>query len=308
MRSRLALCLALTLVLGFTTPAAAIPAVPVDNGMVIGGQWTMANTTKAEVTNLTDLKAVTEVYTATWCESCVYVEHALKEVHENGHITPYHFHSTLSDPFGEEVLEQRFRDRYAHLTDYSHSPPGAVFNGTVKKVGKNADVDVHDNDHDNRVEELTGLAQQDLALGAGTTSFSWTPVGDSSGTIGWALDIDDRHLANMTLSVAAWVVESEAEYEEGANGQGTYPHIVRNIINLGNQTEGTATLDLPTPHDGNDLEVHLIYEIVPLVVEDPVQDDPVEEESEDTPALSVVSTVLVVGLALAFTRRDRRDR
>ncbi|MED5567289.1 MAG: hypothetical protein VX382_05475, partial [Candidatus Thermoplasmatota archaeon] len=104
MRSRLALCLALTLVLGFTTPAAAIPAVPVDNGMVIGGQWTMANTTKAEVTNLTDLKAVTEVYTATWCESCVYVEHALKEVHENGHITPYHFHSTLSDPFGEEAL------------------------------------------------------------------------------------------------------------------------------------------------------------------------------------------------------------
>ena len=77
---------------------------------------------------------------------------------------------------------------------------------------------------------------------------------------------------------------------------------------MGNQTEGTATLDLPTPHDGNDLEVHLIYEIVPLVVEDPVQDDPAEEESEDTPALSVVSTVLVVGLALAFTRRDRRDR
>ncbi|MEC7504670.1 MAG: hypothetical protein VX524_05290, partial [Candidatus Thermoplasmatota archaeon] len=93
-----------------------------------------------------------------------------------------------------------------------------------------------------------------------------------------------------------------------ANGQGTYPHIVRNIINLGNQTEGTATLDLPTPHDGNDLEVHLIYEIVPLVVEDPVQEDPADEESEDTPALSAVSTVLVVGLALAFTRRDRRDR
>ena len=69
MRSRLALCLALALVLGFTTPAAAIPAVPVDNGMVIGGQWTMANTTKAEVTNLTDLKAVTVVYTATWCEA-----------------------------------------------------------------------------------------------------------------------------------------------------------------------------------------------------------------------------------------------
>ena len=180
MRSTLALFLALVLTLGFSSPAAALPSVPVENGMVIGGQWTMANMTKAEVTNLSDLNAVTEVYTATWCESCVYVEHALKEVHENGHITPYHFHSTLGDPFGEEALEQRFRDRYAHLTDYSHSPPGSVFNGTVKKVGKNTDVDVHDNDHDNRVEEFTRLAQPDLALGAGTTTFSWTPVSAAS--------------------------------------------------------------------------------------------------------------------------------
>lgn len=308
MRSTLALFLALVLTLGFSSPAAALPSVPVENGMVIGGQWTMANMTKAEVTNLSDLNAVTEVYTATWCESCVYVEHALKEVHENGHITPYHFHSTLGDPFGEEALEQRFRDRYAHLTDYSHSPPGSVFNGTVKKVGKNADVDVHDNDHDNRVEEFTRLAQQDLALGAGTTTFSWTPVSAASGTIGWALDIDDEHLENMTLNVAAWIVESAAEYEDGSNGQGTYPHIVRNIVSLGNQTEGTATLTLPTPHDGDDLEIHLIYEIVPVVLEEPPQEDLADEESEDTPALSAVSTMMVVGLALAFTRRGRQDR
>ena len=48
-------------------------------------------------------------------------------------------------------------------------------------------------------------------------------MGDSSGTIGWALDIDDRHLANMTLSVAAWVVESEAEYEEAQTDRGHAP-------------------------------------------------------------------------------------
>ena len=73
-------------------------------------------------------------------------------------------------------------------------------------------------------------------------------------------------------------------------------------------SEGTATLTLPTPHDGEDLEVHLIYEIVPVVVEEPEEEDLTEEESEDTPALSTVSTMMVVGLALAFTQRGRQDR
>ena len=286
--------------------ASALPSVEVDNGMIFGGQSTKATNATTVSDNLSDLKAVVEVYTATWCESCVYVEHALKEVHEANHITPYHIHSTLSDPFGEEVLEQRFRDRYAHLSDYSHSPPGSVFNGSIKKPGKNSVLDVHDNEHDNLVEEFTGLAQQDLALGAGTTMFSWTPMTNTSGTIGWALDIDDRHLENMTFNVAAWIVESSAEYEEGSNGQGTYPHIVRDIVNLGNVTEGTATLTLPTPHDGDDLEIHLVYEVMPIIP-DTVDESEEDKSEENTPFLSIASTVMTVGLAFAFIQRDRRE-
>lgn len=288
--------------------ASALPAVEVDNGMIFGGQSASANNATTATNNLSDLAAVVEVYTATWCDNCVHVEHALEEVHDGGHLTAYHIHSTLSDPFGDEALEQRFRDRYVHLTDYSHSPPGVVFNGTVKKAGSVPDVDVHDNDHDNLVEEFTGFAQRDLALGAGTTVFSWTPMSETSGTVGWALDIDERLLENMTLNVAAWVVESTADYEEGTNGQGTYPHIVRAMVSLGNQTEGTATLALPTPHDGDDLEIHLVYEIVPVVPETP-EDNGSGEESEEnnTPSLSFASTAMTVGLALAFTRTGRRS-
>jgi hypothetical protein len=286
--------------------ASALPSVEVDNGMIFGGQATKATNATSMTHNLSDLEAVVEVYTATWCESCVYVEHALSEVHEANHLTPYHIHSTLSDPFGEEELEQRFRDRYAHLSDYSHSPPGSVFNGSIKKPGKNSALDVHDNEHDNLVEEFTRLAQEDLALGAGTTVFSWTPMTNTSGTIGWALDIDDRHLENMTFNVAAWIVESSAEYEEGSNGQGTYPHIVRDIVSLGNATEGTATLTLPTPHDGDDLEIHLIYEVMPIIP-DTVDESEEDKSEENTPFLSIASTVMTVGLAFALIQRDRRE-
>ena len=294
--------------LGSTAPTTtALPAVEVDNGMIFGGQSTTTSNASAMTENLSDLAAVVEIYTATWCDNCVYVEHAIEEVYANGLLTPYHFHSTLSDPFGDEALEQRFRDRYVHLTDYSHSPPGSVFNGTVKKAGSVPDSNVHDNDHDNRVEEFTQLAQRDLGLGKGSTMFTWTPTTERSGTIGWVLDIDDRMLENMTLNVTAWVVESSAEYEEGSNGQGTYPHIVREIVSLGDTTEGSAVVNLPEPHDGDDLEIHLIYEIMPNPPE-VVEETPPFEPSKDTPALSMVSTVLAVGLALAFSQRGRQDR
>ena len=273
--------------------ASALPAAPVDNGMVFGGQWTPASNATAVTHNLSDLPAVAEVHTATWCDNCVDVEHALEDVHDAGHLQQYHIHSTFNDPFGTTELNERWRQKYE-----PNSPPGVVFNGSVKKVGSVPD----DGD---LVNEFTNLAQRDLALGEGTTMFSWTPTTDSSGTFGWALDLEQRHLENATLNVTAWIVETASDYEDGQNGLGTYPHIVRQIIGLGDASQGTATIQLPTPNDGNDLEVHLIYEVMPFVPE-LVEEEPVQE-SEDTPALSLFSTMMVVGLALALTQRDRQE-
>ena len=66
--------------------------------------------------------------------------------------------------------------------------------------------------------------------------------------------------------------------------------------------------EYPTPHDGDDLEIHLVYEITPVVIEDPAPSNNGSDESEDTPAVSMFSTALVVSLAVAFSQRDRQDR
>jgi hypothetical protein len=79
------------------------------------------------------------------------------------------------------------------------------------------------------------------------------------------------------------------------------------MISLGNATEGTATLTLPTPHDGDDLEIHLVYEIMPIVLETVDVSEGEGDSEENTPSLSIATTVMTVGLAFAFIQRDRRE-
>lgn len=293
MRRLLVVVLLAASLVSFSLPANALPASPVENGMVFGGQWAPAGNASVTVTeNLSDLPAVVEVFTATWCENCVDVEHALDDVQADGWLQQYHIHRAIGetqDPFGTEALDQRWRDKYG-----PSSPPAVVFNGTMKKIGSVADDGTLQN-------EFTNLAQRDLGLGNGSSSFTWTPTGDSTGTLAWVLDLDAQHLENATLNVSAFVVEAAADFEEGTNGLGTYPHIVHNIQVLGHELQGTGTVTLPQAFDGDDLQVHLIYEIIPNepeADEEPI--DVAEPKDNDTPALSTAFTMMTVGLALTL--------
>jgi thiol-disulfide isomerase/thioredoxin len=113
--------------------APALPAESLDKGLMFGGQWSDANNTTTDLSNLTDLPAVVEVYTATWCENCVDVEHALDEVQDAGLIEQYHIHRAIGetqDPFGSEAIDSRWNAKYGQ-----NAPPAVVFNGTMKKSG-----------------------------------------------------------------------------------------------------------------------------------------------------------------------------
>ena len=125
--------LLITLVLCSSGASAGV-AETLEAGAVFGGQSTQANETSASIVNLSELPNIVEVYTATWCSNCVDVEHALDDVEANVSMQQYHIHRSISevqDPFGTDIIDKRFHDRYGRW-----SPPAVVFNGTTMVRGE----------------------------------------------------------------------------------------------------------------------------------------------------------------------------
>ena len=102
----------------------------------------------------------------------------------------------------------------------------------------------------------------------------------------------------------AWIVERSAEFDGGSNGQGTYFDLIRQITDLGSNSQGTANITLPTPHDGDDLEVHLVYLLnIPSVVDSVPGDGGGEDtETNSVPGFGVMIT-LVAGFSAALVAR-----
>jgi len=165
-------------------------------------------------------------------------------------------------------------------------PPTVIFNGSQKQVGGISNGDTLQDD-------FTELAQIDLGLGQGSSSFSWTATGQNSGSVSWNLSIDSSQFGDSVVSVNLWVVETSANFKEGSNGLEDYPLIVREVQSLGNSTNGTAQISLPEAFDGDDLTVHLIYQVInPIVIEDIVVQEPVNEKW--LPAVSLIATLAIV--------------
>jgi len=289
-------CLVSLMLLSIIIPinADAAAAEELSVGVIFGGQWAEANNSSVQSSQLADLPAIVEDYTATWCTNCVDVEHALDDVEQQIPIQQYNFHRSIGetqDPFGTDVLDLRWESRYGQRT-----PPTVIFNGSQKQVGSVSNGDTLQDD-------FTALAQLDLGLGQGSSSFSWTGTGQNSGNVSWNLSIDSSQFGDSVISVNLWVVEASAYFEDGTNGLENYPFIVREIQSLGNSTSGTEQIFLPDAFDGDDLSVHLIYQVInPIVVEDIVVQEPVNEKG--LPAVSLIATLAIV-IAAVQLRESR---
>ncbi len=283
-------CLVSLMLLSMIIPinADAAPAETLSIGSVFGGQWTEANNSSVQTSQLADLPAIVEDYTATWCTKCVDVEHALDDVEQQISIQQYNFHRSIGetqDPFGTDVLDLRWESRYGQRV-----PPTVIFNGSQKQVGSISNGDTLQDD-------FTALAQIDLGLGVGNSSFSWTAAGQNSGSVSWNISIDSSQFGDGVISVNLWIVEASAHFKDGTNGLEDYPFIVREIQSLGNSTSGTKQISLPDAFDGDDLTVHLMYQVInPIVVEDIVVQEPGGKKG--LPSISLITTLAIVVAAV----------
>ena len=271
-------------------------------GFVFGGvhieAWHSGNSTS----NLSDLPAIVEDYTATWCTNCVKVEHALDDVEETNNMQQYHFHRFIGeneDPLGSLEGDDRWIERYEQRL-----PPTVVFNGTIKQVGSVPSGDSLQDDYNANL-------QNPLSLGLGTSTLGWVAsTNDSSAIATWNLVMDTDTIPDgATVMSSIWVVEHLAYFPDGSNGEEYYHESVRAIIELGESMSGSMEVTLPTAYDGDDLEVHLIHEVVlpEPEDEDPVTPaDPVEEDDEDSglPSISFIAVLSVIMVA-AFTAQRK---
>ena len=272
-------------------------------GFVFGGVYIDANNSGNATIALSDLPAIVEDYTATWCTNCVKVEHALNDVEETNNMQQYHFHRFIGeseDPLGCQEGDDRWIARYDQRL-----PPTVVFNGTIRQVGS---VPAGDSLQDDYNANL----QNPLSLGQGTSTLGWVAsTNDSSAIATWNLVMDtDTIPEGASVMSSIWVVEHIAYFPDGSNGEEYYHESVRAIIELGESMSGSMDVTLPAAYDGDDLEIHLIHEVVlpEPVEEDPVTPaDPVEEEDDEDSGLPSISFIAVLSVIMvaAFTAQRK---
>jgi len=273
-----------------------------DVGPVFGGAHVAANTSGSATLALDDLPAIAEEFTATWCDPCAKVAAALHEIENDTGVQIYTNHRNISesmDPLGNEIVDQRWIDRYS-----SREPPAVVFNGTISQSGGSAN-------GASLAEDFTANAQTPLEVGDGETSLTWINSSENTGIITWSINgIDESLLAEGTLESMIWFVEDFAHYEDGLNGEEYYPYVVREILYLGSNNSGSIEVTLPSTWDDSDLQIHLIHQInKTILVEDSCLEigncvaPPTADESF-LPGFSVLmATTVIIGAAITERRK-----
>jgi len=274
-----------------------------DVGSVFGGVYLDANISGNVTSSLSELPAIVEDYTATWCTNCIDVEHALDDISDENHMQTYHFHRFIGeneDPLGSQEGDDRWIERYEQRL-----PPTAVFNGTIRQVGSVPDGETLQEDYNQNLQNA-------LNLGAGSSSLGWIVTNDSNPIATWNLAVDMTMFPEGSeIKSSLWVVEVLAYFPDGGNQEEYYHKSVRGIINLGKDTTGSMEVTLPAAYDGDDLQVHLIHEVIlPEPVEETPSDPPVDDSEDDEdsslPSLSLVA-VLAISMFAAITVQRKQQ-
>ena len=269
----------------------------ITGGVIFGGAKISANASGAVEVPFSELPSIAEDFTATWCDNCVYVEHALHNVSvDTGtEVLYYHRNNDVEDPFGSDSGDSWWQRRYG-----TGIPPTVVFNGDELRSGSLPGDESLD-------DEFAAKVVRDFDIGQGDSQFIWAlENNNNTGAFAWSLQLDSTHATFTAVAgIQSWlfVLEDSAYFPEGGNGLEDYPNIVIDVIDLGTESEGLYNLTLPTTWDDDDITLMLIHELIPLppsTDKEPTHVGPTE--SGFLPSITLVATISVVAIA-AFSRR-----
>jgi thiol-disulfide isomerase/thioredoxin len=274
-----------------------------DVGWVFGGVYLDANESGNSTSSLSELPAIVEDYTATWCTNCVTVEDALNDIAENNNMKTYHFHRFINeneDPLGSQEGDDRWINRYEQRL-----PPTVIFNGTIRQIGSIPDGDSLQDDYNKNLETS-------INLGIGSSSLGWAISNNSNPIATWNLAVDMSNFPqDSEIKSYLWVVEEVAYFPDGGNEEEYYHKSVRTIIDLGNATTGSLEVTLPAAYDGDDLQVHLIHEVVlpepdGETPEEPNEEDTEEEDDSSLPSIGLAAVVAMTMFAAVTVQRKQQ--
>ena len=306
MRIKVWLVMTLFLCSSLSYVSAGNPEKLEDVGAVFGGAHVNANESGNFSMAFSEMPAIVEDYTATWCENCVDVEHALNDVEETNNMQQYHFHRFIGeseDPLGSEEGDERWEDRYQ-----MRLPPTVVFNGTIKQSGSVPASESLQTDYNENLANSLQIGVESSSLTYSIQANNTNPV------VTWNLVIDSSTLPdNSSVKSMIWIVEKLAHFPEGSNGEEYYHDSVRMVVDLGSALSGTKEITLPDAFDGDDLEIHLIHEVVLPEPETPSipgdgQDDVVDDDEDESSLSSIgmLPALAAIGLS-ALTKKKKHQ-
>ena len=212
---------------------------------------------------------VIEVYTATWCTSCVYTENSLNEAIGDTEVFLIHYHRhkyEALDPFGSNSTELRWESTYGDGSYAASEPPSTRVAPSNIFFGERLHWGTQPNSNSLVDDYATSLATVKASHFTGPASFSTSQSEQGSLQVSWNLSGLEYQCMDgggtcPTISLSPWLmfIEDSIHYPEGTNGLDYYLHGLHEAYEFDGLT-GSSTLDIPTVWDGNDLSVVLLID------------------------------------------------
>ena len=242
-----------------------------------------------------------EVYTATWCETCIPAEDALDSETSELDVEIIKFHRHLfevEDPFGNNNTEGRWLSRYgpasAAAEQSSRTPPTIIVSGERMHIGSTPSPGM----------TLAEEYRESLNL---VTS---PPISENSSLeitwdgqiLDWSWEWEEEKSRcrtacdSVTTDLTLLIRETSGDFPEGANGQGVYYNILRDAMPL--DAAGSTNLELPSAWDGGDLELVFIV--------DWVEHPPKTSLFQELPFENPLSVIVIIFLGAIFAPLTRK--